>query len=85
VVAESTSGSGRGPLPGGRSLSPRLVVAAVLTVLALVFVLQNTRRGNINFLFWEANAPVWLWFLGVFVVGVAVGSVFPWFRRNRGA
>jgi uncharacterized integral membrane protein len=83
VVAEGTSGSSWRSLPGGRSLGPRFVAAAVITVLALIFILQNTDKRRIEFLFWDANAPVWLWLLGVFVAGVVVGSVFPWFRRNR--
>ncbi|WP_018353293.1 lipopolysaccharide assembly protein LapA domain-containing protein [Longispora albida] len=69
----------------GRSwLTPKLVLGAVIGILALVFVFQNTRNGRFTFLFWEANAPAWLWMLVLFLAGMVVGSIFPWFRRRRG-
>lgn len=65
------------------TVSPRLVVGIVLAILALVFVFQNTGKGRVNFLFWRFDAPAWTWLVLIFVVGVVVGSIFPWFRRNR--
>jgi uncharacterized integral membrane protein len=63
--------------------SRKLVVVLVLVVLAVVFVFQNTRRGRITFLFWHLTMPAWIWLLAIFVVGVIVGSVFPWLRRSK--
>lgn len=68
---------------GGRSVSPKLVISVLVAVLALVFVFQNTGRGRVQFLFFELTAPAWLWFLGLFLAGVVVGSLFPWLRRHR--
>jgi uncharacterized integral membrane protein len=66
-------------------VSLKLVGAAVLGILATVFVFQNTARGQIDFLFWSIRMPAWIWLLGVFVAGVLVGSMFPWLRRRRAA
>ena len=66
-------------------VSPKLAGAAVLGILATVFVFQNTARGQIDFLFWSIRMPAWIWLLGVFVAGVLVGSMFPWLRRRRAA
>lgn len=65
------------------SVSPKVVVAVVLGVLALIFVFQNSAHGHVRFLFWTLSMPAWVWLLVVFVVGVVVGSLFPWFRRRR--
>ncbi|GAA1521444.1 hypothetical protein GCM10009788_26620 [Nocardioides humi] len=65
-------------------ISPRAVAGAVLAVLALVFVFQNTGEGRIEFLFWELTMPAWIWLLVVFAAGLAVGSLFPWLHRRKG-
>lgn len=68
---------------GSRTVSPRLIGGVVLAVLAVIFVLQNTARGRVSFLFWHITAPSWTWLIVIFVVGVIVGSMFPWFRRRK--
>jgi uncharacterized integral membrane protein len=75
-MAESASES--------RTVRVRTVVAAILVVLALVFVVQNTSSRRVHFLFWSMSLPTWIWLLVIFVVGVAVGSLFPWLRKKRG-
>lgn len=72
----------RASAPSRRRLSPRLVAAVVLGVLALVFIFQNTGSGHVNFLFWDIALPAWVWLLVIFLIGVVVGSMFPWFRRK---
>lgn len=62
------------------SVQPKLVAVAALAVLATVFVFQNTAKGRINVLFWTIRMPAWIWLLAVFLIGVVVGSVFPWLR-----
>jgi uncharacterized integral membrane protein len=66
-----------------RSVSPKMVLAIVVGVLALVFVFQNTSSKHVRFLFWSLSMPAWIWLLVVFVAGVVVGSLFPWLRRRR--
>lgn len=63
-------------------LSPRTIAAGVVGALALVFVFQNTSRGQINVLFWTISMPAWIWLLVVFGAGVGVGLLLSR-RRSR--
>jgi uncharacterized integral membrane protein len=67
----------------GLATTAKYVLAGALGGLAMVFVLQNADQAPVQLFFWEVTAPGWLWLLGLFLVGVVVGSVFPWFRRRR--
>lgn len=64
-------------------INPKLIVGGVLVVLALIFIFQNTGSKTVSFLWLDITMPAWIWMLVLFVVGVAVGSVFPWFRRRN--
>ncbi|WP_110205300.1 LapA family protein [Nocardioides daejeonensis] len=63
-------------------VSPRMIGAAVLGVLALVFVFQNHERGRIDFLFWSISMPAWIWLLVIFAAGVIVGLLVPKIRAR---
>jgi uncharacterized integral membrane protein len=64
-------------------LSPRIVVGAIIAVLALVFIFQNTTDTRVHLLFWNVDRPAWLWLLIVFAAGFVVGSIYPWFRHRQ--
>lgn len=64
-------------------ISPKAILAAVVAVLALVFIFQNNDRGSIDVLFWSVSMPAWIWLLIVFGAGIAVGSLFPWLRPRK--
>jgi uncharacterized integral membrane protein len=63
--------------------NPKVIGAAVVAVLALIFVFQNTDKGRVHFLFWTISMPAWIWLLIIFAAGVVVGSLFPWLRRRK--
>jgi uncharacterized integral membrane protein len=63
-------------------VTPRIIGAVVIGVLALIFIFQNTGRSRVHLLFWNSNRALWLWLLIVFAAGFVVGSIFPWFRRR---
>jgi uncharacterized integral membrane protein len=65
--------------------SKRQIIGAVIGVLALVFVVQNSRRGSIHFLFFEFTAPVWIAFLVILCAGAIVGYVLRGVRDGRKA
>ncbi len=71
--------------PRARRVSAKGIIAILIGLVALVFVFQSTGSGEISFLMWDFSAPAWLWLLLVFLAGVLVGSLFPWFRRSRRA
>lgn len=69
------------PRPSARrGLSGKTVTALILLAISLAFVLSNLGTGTIMFLGFRFVMPVWIWFLAVLVVGVVIGSLFPWFR-----
>lgn len=66
-----------------RSLSGKTITALILLAISLAFIFSNLNQGTIMFLGFRFVMPVWIWFLGVLVMGVVIGSLFPWFRGRR--
>jgi uncharacterized integral membrane protein len=54
-------------------------------VVALVFIRQNTRTGDFSLLFFDFEAPVWIWIVAVFAGGVATGLLIAQRRAKRKA
>jgi lipopolysaccharide assembly protein A len=67
---------------GGRArrLATRHWLAIVLVVLAVIFVVQNTVRHEIHFLWVSVEAATWLVLIVVFLAGVVTGLLL---RRRR--
>ncbi len=66
-----------------KGISGKTITALILLAISLAFVLSNLESGTIMFLGFRFVMPVWIWFLGVLVVGVVIGSLFPWFRPKN--
>jgi len=66
-----------------RRVTAKFIVVLVLIVLAAIFIAQNTGSGKINLLFWSVSLPTWIWLLAVLLIGVIIGSMFPWFRPKK--
>lgn len=64
-------------------MTPKLIVALILLALALIFIFQNTGAGDVKVLFWTVSLPAWIWLLVVLLIGVVIGSMFPWFRPKK--
>ena len=75
----------RSDQPQKKRVSAKLIIALILLALALVFAFQNTGTRPVNFLWWTVSLPAWIWFVIILVIGVIVGSLFPWFRPKRKA
>ncbi|WP_139984420.1 lipopolysaccharide assembly protein LapA domain-containing protein [Nocardioides litoris] len=65
-----------------RRLSPKQVVGIVVLVLVAIFCAQNTGRTTIQFFGGETQSPLWVWLLGVLVVGVLVGFVLGYRKKG---
>lgn len=61
----------------------KLIAAGGVGLLALIFILQNTERGTIEFLFFDWTVGVWLALTITFVLGLAVGLLLPRFFRDN--
>lgn len=65
--------------------SAALIGLVVLAILAVIFVVQNGTKTQIEFLFFEAkNVSVWVAIAVSMAIGVVLNSLFSiWWRRRR--
>lgn len=53
----------------------RLVLFAAIFVYAVVFVLQNSTRVTIDFVFFELQSRLWLGFIASLLIGALLGFI----------
>jgi len=63
--------------------SAKLIAAAVIGVLLLVFVLQNTDEADVDFLFFTGSYPLWMMAVAVGVLAFAAGWLVGRSRTRR--
>lgn len=61
----------------------RLILAGVVTIIALIFIFQNTHRVEITFLFFSVETATWVGFLVSLVLGALIGQALVSLRRRR--
>jgi uncharacterized integral membrane protein len=60
--------------------SGKLIAVGIVAVILLLFVVQNTDRTHVDFLFLDGEFPLW----GMIVAGAVLGFVAGWaFARLR--
>jgi uncharacterized integral membrane protein len=66
-------------------VSPALIVLGVLAIVAVIFIVQNSDRTNIDFLFLDFASPKWLTLLLAIGLGIVLDRLFMywWNRRSR--
>lgn len=67
------SAKNAGRLRGGGLVTPGRLAVAVLTVLALIFVFENTQHTRIRLLVPEITMPLWTALLAVGLIGWLCG------------
>lgn len=60
----------------------RLIVVAVLAVIAVVFILQNGADTQMSFLWFEFTWPAWLVIMLTLVIGVIAGLLIGAYARR---
>ena len=82
---ESRAGSGFQPLSGQRSIDFGVLGAIVATAALLIFIVQNTDQIEVTWLFFEADAPLWVVIVVTAVLSVALAQLvlMVWRRRRR--
>ena len=63
------------------------IIGGIAAVIALIFILQNTGSGEVQFLAWSFTFPIWLWALILFLLGGVSGYFLHWQRvraRRKG-
>lgn len=89
VTAPGASTTGDDPLRRSRTSGAWMatIVAAVLLVLLIVFIAQNTQDVHISFLGWDGTAPLAVALMIAAVAGVVitavVGTLRIWQLRRR--
>ncbi len=69
---------------GQSGISPALIGFVVVAVVAVIFVLQNREKTQIDFLFFEVNARVWTSLAVAVALGVILDRLFSaWWRRRK--
>lgn len=65
----------------GPRISAKAIAWIVVAVLTIVFVVQNTEKTEVKFLFFDVNVGIWL----ALVVAVVLGLLLGFFlgRRTR--
>jgi uncharacterized integral membrane protein len=69
--AKAKGGIGFGTIIGGGA-----------ALLGLIFIVQNTGSGTVQFLFWDFTMATWVWALLLFLLGGVSGYFFSWRRRR---
>ena len=66
-------------------LITRLLVAAAVVVLAILFVAQNSDRVETSFVFFDVTTRVWVGLLVALVLGALLGQAAEvlWERRKK--
>ena len=72
-----------GPEPVNRKSPVRLIIVIVIVALAVLLIVQNHNSATVSFFGWSFTMPGWLWILILVLLGVIIGSVFPWGRRRK--
>jgi uncharacterized integral membrane protein len=60
----------------------RLIIVAVLAVIAAVFILQNGADTQMSFLWFEFTWPAWLVIILTLVIGVIAGLLIGAYARR---
>ena len=64
-------------------ISPTMIVFIVLAVVAIIFVLQNSKSHEVNFLMVDFKAPSWLIYALLILVGVALDRLLQFWMARR--
>jgi len=73
----------QGQKPDSKPLPWKLIGAGIAAAVALIFILQNTEKGTIEFLFFDWEVGVWFALLVTFLLGALAGFLVPRFMRDR--
>ena len=70
--------------PQRTGLSPALIGFGVVAIVAVIFIVQNSERTNVNFLFFDFNSRVWVALLVAIAFGVLLDRLLVgWWRRRK--
>ena len=72
------------PMSSGVQVTPRMIIAGVALILAVIFIAQNTDDQTLEFLWFEVTMPLWVFMLTMLVAGALIGQGIVYARaRNK--
>ncbi|MEI5097631.1 LapA family protein [Streptomyces sp. PmtG] len=79
----SSTGGSKPPAKGGfgELMTPGRITVAVIALLTLIFIFENTRSTKIRLLIPEVTMPLWMALFGTAVIGAVCGAYFVRKRR----
>jgi putative membrane protein len=66
-------------------MKTKIVIIVILTILLIVFVLQNTAVVGVKLWFWELNIQEALLLFVCFAIGLIIGLIIPASRHKEKA
>jgi uncharacterized integral membrane protein len=68
----------------GEGISPSLIGLVLLAVASVIFIVQNSDRSKVRFLFFSVTTRVWVGVVVAIALGVVLDRLFAiWWRRRR--
>ena len=72
------------PAPQRSGVSPTLIALGIVAIVAVIFIVQNSSRTDVNFLFFNVRSRVWVALLVAIGIGVLLDRLLiAWWRRRR--
>lgn len=82
-MAEEQVPQSQTPKPPKRSVSPEIIVAAVLAVILLIFIVQNDTDVKVSWVVFSRRAAVWTVILVSAVLGYVIGQLVEFGLKRR--
>ena len=68
----------------GDGISPTLIGLVLLAVASVIFIVQNSDRSKVRFLFISVTTRVWVGVVVAIALGVVLDRLFSiWWRRRK--
>ncbi|PID91803.1 MAG: hypothetical protein CSA96_06870 [Bacteroidetes bacterium] len=64
-------------------MKTKTIVVVILTILIVIFAVQNTEAVNVQLLFWKLQIPRALLIFCCLAVGILIGLMIPSTRRKK--
>ncbi|MCL1601774.1 MAG: LapA family protein [Actinomycetia bacterium] len=66
-----------------KGMSFGAIIAVIVGVAALIFIFQNSKQQDVNFLFFSATVPLSVVIVISMLLGAIIGWFFGYMRRRR--
>lgn len=66
-----------------RQINARMVLGVLAAVALIVFIAQNTKEAQVNFLGWDWDLPLFLLLLITIVLSVVCTEIVGWYMGRR--